>query len=189
MEWVAAGGIALAGVHAIAVPFVLPAFRKHCLPYVAATAEQISLVRRACEARGVRHLVDLGSGDGVVCIEMARLGIRTHGVELNPILVWQSRLAARRANVGRLATFERGDLFRADISSADAVALFVVPAMMPDLEKKLAAELRPDALVLAGRFPLETWTPVDHLVHPRASSGYNVNQLWVYEPGLSISRM
>ena len=67
------------------------------------------------------------------------------------------------------------------LCGVDAVARFVVPAMMPDLEAKLASELRPDALVIAGRFPLATWEPVDHVTHERKSSGYNVNQLWVYQ--------
>ena len=83
--------------------------------------------------------------------------------------------------MGELCTFERGDLFKADVSDADAVALFVVPAMMSDLEDKLARELPRDACVLAARFPLATWTETRHDVHTVKSRGYNVNQLWEYE--------
>lgn len=182
MEFVVGGSVVLAGVHAIAWPFVAPALRKHCLPYVAATKEQVALVTSVCRQRKVRSVVDLGSGDGVLCIELARrLGIRARGVELNPYLVWYARARAHFARVDELCRFERRDLFEADVSDVDAVALFVVPAMMPDLEAKLARELRPDALVIAGRFPLATWEPVDHVTHDRRSSGYNVNQLWVYQ--------
>lgn len=34
------------------------------------------------------HVLDLGSGDGVVLVEAARLGARATGYELHPILVW-----------------------------------------------------------------------------------------------------
>ena len=141
----AGAGAALLALVAIPAPFLLPALRKHCLPYVAANAQQLELLEKACRRRGVRRIVDLGSGDGVVCVELAkRLGVEARGVELNPWLVYYSRYSAWREGVGDLCTFERGDLFKADVSDCDAVALFVVPAMMADLEKKLQqlAQLR-----------------------------------------------
>ena len=182
MAALAGAGAALLALVAIPAPFLLPALRKHCLPYVAANAQQLELLEKACRRRGVRRIVDLGSGDGVVCVELAkRLGAEARGVELNPWLVYYSRYSAWRENVGELCTFERGDLFKADVSDADAVALFVVPAMMSDLEKKLERELPRDACVLAARFPLATWTETRHEAHTVKSRGYNVNQLWEYE--------
>ena len=182
MAALAGAGAALLALVAIPAPFLLPALRKHCLPYVAANAQQLELLEKACRRRGVRRIVDLGSGDGVVCVELAkRLGAEARGVELNPWLVYYSRYSAWREGVGDLCTFERGDLFKADVSDCDAVALFVVPAMMSDLEKKLARELPRDACVLAARFPLATWTETRHDVHTVKSRGYNVNQLWEYE--------
>jgi SAM-dependent methyltransferase len=40
-------------------------------------------------------LVDIGSGDGVVLRMAARFGAKAIGYELNPLLVWLSRLLAR----------------------------------------------------------------------------------------------
>lgn len=175
------GAVVLALV-AIPAPFLLPAIRKHCLPYVAANAAQLELLENACRRRGVKRIVDLGSGDGVVCVELAkRLGVEARGVELNPWLVYYSKYSAWCENVGHLCAFERKDMFKADISDADAIALFVVPAMMSDLEVKLARELPPDACVLAARFPLDTWPVARHEAHAKKTRGYNVNQLWEYE--------
>jgi SAM-dependent methyltransferase len=186
MAALAGAGAALLALVAIPAPFLLPALRKHCLPYVAANAQQLELLEKACRRRGVegaaKRIVDLGSGDGVVCVELAkRLGVEARGVELNPWLVYYSRYSAWREGVGHLCTFKRGDLFKAPVADCDAVALFVVPAMMADLEKKLAQELPRDACVLAARFPLATWTETRHDVHTVKSRGYNVNQLWEYE--------
>mmetsp|Transcript_7026 Transcript_7026/g.9857 ORF Transcript_7026/g.9857 Transcript_7026/m.9857 type:complete len:215 (-) Transcript_7026:1037-1681(-) len=178
-----AGGIAtVAGLYAVATPFLMPAFRRHCLPYVAANRDQIQLVKRVCLARNARTVTDLGSGDGIVCRSLAaELRIRTRGVELNPWLVYYSKIAARFQGVSDLCEFRVGDLFKEDVSNTDAVVLFVVPAMMEDLATKLSSELRPGSLVLAGRFPLDiSWTPLEILEAPTASLGYNINRLWVY---------
>ena len=51
------------GLCALVTPFILPALRKHCLPYVPATAQQVRLVVQ--HAKG-HTLVDIGSGDGRV---------------------------------------------------------------------------------------------------------------------------
>jgi len=56
------GGTAVA-LSVVCLPFVLPAVRRVCLPYVPATATQIRNVMHALAGRSGR-LVDLGSGDG-----------------------------------------------------------------------------------------------------------------------------
>jgi hypothetical protein len=57
-----AGGTA-AVLSVVCLPFVSPALRRICLPYVPATATQIKNVMCALAGRSGR-LVDLGSGDG-----------------------------------------------------------------------------------------------------------------------------
>lgn len=42
-------------------------------------------------------LIDAGSGDGIILREAARRGARAIGYEINPILVWISRLASLRS--------------------------------------------------------------------------------------------
>lgn len=56
-------GGTLMALYAIATPFVAPAFRKICLPYVPATNKQIRNVLKMLQFRS-GHLVDIGSGDG-----------------------------------------------------------------------------------------------------------------------------
>ena len=58
------GGV-IFGIVALTVPFVLPALRKYCLPYVPATPIQTETVLRHIRGRAGR-VVDLGSGDGRV---------------------------------------------------------------------------------------------------------------------------
>eukprot|EP01137_Pigoraptor_chileana_P034479 Opistho-2@27091 len=144
--WLAVGltMAGIAGLYAVVTPFVTPALRKHCLPFVPASKEQIDLVVRYCRGRG--KMVDLGSGDGRVAIATAKeLGIPSVGIELNYWLVLYSRMRARLQGVGRLATFYRKDLFTANIKDYDTIVIFGVQEMLADVERKLEKEMRDDA--------------------------------------------
>lgn len=55
-------------------------------------------------------VVDLGSGDGKVLAEAARLGARGYGYELNPVLVLISRLRLRRSATIRLTDMWKVEL-------------------------------------------------------------------------------
>lgn len=56
-------GGTLVAVYAVATPFITPALRKICLPFVPATTKQIeNVVAMLRSRRG--PLVDIGSGDG-----------------------------------------------------------------------------------------------------------------------------
>lgn len=59
----AALGGSLVALYAVAAPFVTPALRKVCLPFVPATAAQVENVLRVLQSR-TGTLVDIGSGDG-----------------------------------------------------------------------------------------------------------------------------
>lgn len=56
-------GGSLVALYAVAAPFVTPALRKVCLPFVPATSAQVENVLTVLRARS-GTLVDIGSGDG-----------------------------------------------------------------------------------------------------------------------------
>ena len=56
-------GGSLVALYAVAGPFVAPALRKVCLPFVPATSAQVENVLRVLQSRS-GSLVDIGSGDG-----------------------------------------------------------------------------------------------------------------------------
>lgn len=165
------GGTLLA-LYAIAAPFVIPAFRRICLPYVPATNIQINNVLKMLQLRS-GHLVDIGSGDGRIVIAAAKKGFQADGYEINPWLVWYSRYRAWREGVNQNAKFHLSDLWKVDFSLYTNVVIFGVPQMMPQLEKKLQRELGESARVVACRFPFPHWVP-DH------KFGKGVDTVWVY---------
>ncbi|KAI4891361.1 hypothetical protein NFI96_022947 [Prochilodus magdalenae] len=131
----AVGG-SLFALYAVAVPFVAPALRKVCLPFVPATSTQV--------------------------IAAAKEGFSAVGFELNPWLVWYSRYRAWREGVHHRTSFHISDLWKVSFAQYSNVVIFGVPQMMEQLEAKLQSELQTSAKVVACRFPFPTWTP-DHM--------------------------
>lgn len=146
-------------------PFVSPAFRRVCLPYVPATTEQVKNIFTGLRERS-GSLIDLGSGDGRIVsftvlehlfvimqfnffdfdsyelkndlcfmeflkvIEAAKRGFQGVGIELNPWLVWFSKLNALRLGVAPSASFQRKDIFKTSLKSYDNVVIFGVDSMV-----------------------------------------------------------
>ncbi|XP_029400011.1 ATP synthase subunit C lysine N-methyltransferase isoform X2 [Mus pahari] len=166
-------GGALLTVYAVATPFITPALRKVCLPFVPATSKQVeNVVKMLQHRRG--PLVDIGSGDGRIVIAAAKEGFPAVGYELNPWLVWYSRYRAWRAGVHGSAKFYISDLWKVTFAQYSNVVIFGVPQMMPQLEKKLEFELEDGARVIACRFPFPHWTP-DH------TTGEGIDTVWAYD--------
>jgi len=166
-------GGAVVALYAAAAPFVAPALRKVCLPFVPATTEQVHNVFKVLGARK-GTLVDIGSGDGRIVIAAAKHGFQASGFELNPWLVCYSRYKAWREGVHRSTSFHISDLWKVSFAQYSNVVIFGVPQMMDQLELKLASELPSTAKVVACRFPFPTWVP-EH------TAGEGIDTVWLYD--------
>ncbi|XP_072608802.1 ATP synthase subunit C lysine N-methyltransferase isoform X1 [Vulpes vulpes] len=122
-------GGTLVAVYAVATPFLTPALRKVCLPFVPATTKQIANVVKMLHCRR-GSLVDIGSGDGRIVIAAAKEGFTAVGYELNPWLVWYSRYRAWREGVQDSAKFYISDLWKVTFSQYSNVVIFGVPQMV-----------------------------------------------------------
>jgi len=69
-------GTSFVGMCAVTLPFILPAARRVCLPYVPATDTQVHNVMSLLTGCKRGRLVDLGSGDGRIVIEAAKCGFK-----------------------------------------------------------------------------------------------------------------
>lgn len=174
---IAVTGCGALGILAVAAPFVSPAFRKICLPYVPATDAQVrNVLSVLCRRTRRSALVDLGSGDGRIVFEAARRGFAPCvGVELNPWLVAYSKIKALASDGYPVLKprFERADLWKFSLVPFDNVVVFGVEEMMAPLERKLLRELRPGSWVVACRFPLPT-------LKADESYGDGIDTVWLY---------
>lgn len=67
--------------------------------YFPTKREAVRVMVDLAEPQSGERLADLGSGDGRVLMAFARQGIEAHGYEVNPLLVWQSQWAIKRAGL------------------------------------------------------------------------------------------
>jgi len=102
-------------------------------------------------------VVDLGSGDGRNVIGAAKRGARALGVEYNPDMVAVSRRLATEAGVADRAQFVQGDMFAAEFSKADVLALFLLPSNLLRLSPKFL-DLRPGTRIVSNTFSIQDWT-------------------------------
>lgn len=82
-------------------------------------------------------LADLGCGDGRICIAAAKRGIRSIGIEIDPVRAEMARAAVQKAGVTELVTIETGDAREFDLSSVTCATCYLYPPLLEKLAPKL----------------------------------------------------
>jgi SAM-dependent methyltransferase len=129
-------------------------------------------VRRALELAGVRPgetVYDLGAGDGRTLIVAAReFGARAVGIEIEPLHCAVAWATAWFAGVVKRVSIRCGSFYRADLSDADVVFVYVTPQHAARLGALLAPQLRAGARVVSVAADLPGWQPAavdrEHLI-------------------------
>ncbi len=103
-------------------------------------------------------VLDLGSGDGRLLLEAAMRGARVIGYELNPFLVWISRL--RLKPYALRSTVCRQNLLDADLSQATVIFIFGITPIMSKVANKILAECRSGTKIISFAFKLPGLKPV-----------------------------
>jgi len=107
-----------------------------------------------------RTIYELGCGWGGIAFALAARfpEARVVAFELSP-LPWLAcqlrRLFQRRPNL----EIRRADFLKADLADGDLLFCYLMVAPMTALERKLRADLRPGAVVIANAFALPGWAP------------------------------
>lgn len=121
-------------------------------PFAALGRDRILTMMQLLDVKSGKKLVDLGSGDGRIVHEAAKLKVHAYGYEINPFIYLVSKIKLRKM---KNAKIELADLWKQDLSQFDYVTVWGVPPMMGRLEKKLRKELKKGAKVVSNhnRFP------------------------------------
>lgn len=105
------------------------------------------------------RLIDLGCGDGRICVAAARRGARALGVDIDAARIAEAEAATRAAGVEALASFRREDLFETKLEDASIVTLYALPLVHNLLAPRFRAELAPGSRVVAHAWPITGWPP------------------------------
>jgi len=132
-------------------------------PYVPTPQIVVDEMLRMAKVGADDFVVDLGSGDGIIVLTAAtRLKARGFGVDIDPELVQLSNSEAKKRGVADRASFHVMDVFKADISKASVVTLYLLPGMMTDLRPKIFGELKPGTRVVSHDYHFgDEWRPDD----------------------------
>ena len=103
---------------------------------------------------------DLGSGNGKIVIAIARAGAEAHGYEINPLLVWWSRVSIRKAGLTGKAFIHTKNFWKEDLSGFNVITLYGIDYIMSGLEKKLKEELPSGARIVSNSFKFPNWPEI-----------------------------
>jgi len=158
-------------LNGLGLPFVLPKLRAFLgAPYVPMKRQVVDeLFERVLPAwagrsgrslKGLR-LMDFGSGDGRIVAAAATRGMHAVGYEVNPYLVWWSRLRNRAAltQAPGSAQIRWANAWSADLRRTDVVTMYGRPGdgLMAKAAAKCEAELPPNAAVVSHFFDIPGW--------------------------------
>jgi len=130
------------------------------VPFVETPQRTVDKMLELANVKEEDVVYDLGSGDGRIVITAARdFGARGVGIEIKPTLVERARANAKKAGVADRVSFRQGDLFKAGISEATVVTLYLLPSVNKKLRPKLFRELAPGTRVVSHDFDMDEWEP------------------------------
>ena len=114
--------------------------KKPDVMYVPTPHEVVDKMLDLAQVKKGDVLYDLGCGDGRIVVAAAeRFGVKAVGFDVDPKRVAEARENVREHNVGHLVTIKQQDIFKADISEATVVTMYLLPTlnvrMMPKLAK------------------------------------------------------
>ena len=104
-------------------------------PYLPTRRAQIDAALRLAKLKPGETMLELGCGDGRVLIAAAQNGINSVGYELNPVLAviaWVRTIKYRK-----YTRVIWGDFWRKDWPEHQAIFTFLLPKLMPKLNKKI----------------------------------------------------
>ena len=106
-------------------------------------------------------VMDLGSGDGRIVLEAARMNKETRGrgIEMDPKMVAESSARAKAAGLADRVQIVHQNAFDADLTQATVITMWLWPEVMLMLRPKILAEAKPGTRVLTRMWDLGSWPP------------------------------
>lgn len=118
------------------------------------------IIEKSSIAKGGKFY-ELGTGNGRVISAVGKLpGVEVFGFELSPIFYAISYLNLLFSGVENF-WLKMSNFFNADLSDADYVFFFLMPAAVEKLKDKLEKELKPGAIVISFVFEIKGWDPYE----------------------------
>jgi SAM-dependent methyltransferase len=155
------------GIPYAAVHYEVPVMRivkfwepKLDVPYVPTPQRVVDEMLKMAAVKEGDVVYDLGCGDGRIVVTAAqKFGATGMGVDIDPKRIRESKANAEKAGVTDKVKFERGDLFKLDLSPASVVTMYLLPNINLKLRPKLFQQLKPGTRIVSHAFDMGEWEP------------------------------
>jgi protein-L-isoaspartate O-methyltransferase len=125
-------------------------------------------------------MFDLGSGDGRIVIMAAqKYRADATGIEFDQDLWKQSSERIKNLGLSRTARIINGDILKQDVSPADLVTIYLLPASTQKVRPMLEKQLKKGARVVAHDFDISGWEP-DQVQHIEDDGEGRSHTLYLY---------
>jgi SAM-dependent methyltransferase len=123
-------------------------------PWVPTWRRDVERFLKLAQLKPGERFYDLGCGDGRLVTAAARAGATAVGYECSilPYILARLRCAFQRS-----ACILYRDFWNADLSDADVVYCFLMPAVYPRLKAKLERECKSGTRVILYVWPMKGW--------------------------------
>lgn len=127
-------------------------------PYVPTNSAKMSAPLKLAGVRKNKRFYELGSGDGRVVLEAAKMGALSYGIEQSWLRVWWSRYLAKKFKL-KNAVFYHGNIFDRHYYPADIVFIYMLQPCIDRLETKLKNELKKGAVIITQTYHFKHLKP------------------------------
>lgn len=139
--------------------FVFPWF--FGAPYDATRNSALTNIVKLTKPKKGDKIAELGSGDGRVCIAIAKNNIKTnfiiHGFEINPFLVLYSRRKVKKLKLSHKIKIHWKNFWNVNLNSFNKIIFFQFSTITEKLEKKFEKELKKGSKVISHNWKLPDW--------------------------------
>jgi len=142
----------------VVVAWIVTIFFATKVPYVRTPRGKINLLLSRFHFSSRDVVIDLGCGSAETLIAIEKQsGAATIGYELSPFAFVLAKLNIWRQHA-KTKVYMR-DFFKADISKATIVSMFLLQRIMGDVERFLDRQCKPGTVIISYAFTLPTWKP------------------------------
>lgn len=128
-------------------------------PYLPTLRKQSVTALELLDLRPGQTMLELGSGDGRLLRLAAEQGIKSVGIELNPLLVLYSKLVTLRYR--SLVTVRWGNFWNRPLPPADGIYVFLLDRYMTKLHKKVIQEYASSVKLVTFAFNVPGLMPAE----------------------------
>ena len=135
--------------------FLIPFF--FGAPYEPSRGKALKHIIKFTNPKKGDKIAELGSGDGRVCIALAKNGAEVHGFEMNPFLVWLSKRKIRKLGLQNKVFIHWKNFWKVNLSQYNKVVMFQFNTIAGKLGKKFKQELKPGTRIVSHWWRIPRW--------------------------------